>query len=216
MGGMESPMMDAPMAAPMGDSSFKGGGMESENDMNMMPPMDNGGMPPMDGGQQNPYDTNFDAGVEANEETDPKKYIQQLTGKLSQSLRKYSENLPQPDADLNKYVAGMIVKQCVDGLNPEDAQDILDKVNSDENAQGDNPNGDMQMPPMDGGNQDMAAPDMNGGMQPPMNESMNARIDNLFNRFTDDDNEPLNDVNIKHRTYGNSPYTGKSFKKKEE
>lgn len=99
------------------------------------PPADDGMNPMGDSFNQvgdemptNQFDTNFDAGVEADEETDPKRYIQQLTGKLSQSLRSYNEGLPQPDADLSKYVAGMIIKQATEGLSSEDANDILKKV----------------------------------------------------------------------------------------
>ena len=101
--------------------------------------MENGMTPDMGG---NEFDTNFDAGVEANEEEDPKKYIQQLTGKLSQTLRKYNEDNGQPDVDLNKYVAGMIAKQEVDGLSEEDTKEILDKIKADEDFEMDN--GDMQ------------------------------------------------------------------------
>ena len=86
-------------------------------------------MPPMD---DNEFDTNFDPGVEADEEQDPKKFIQQLTGKLSQSLRKYNENNGQPDTDLNKYVAGMITKQAMEGLSQDDADEIIDKIKADE------------------------------------------------------------------------------------
>ena len=86
---------------------------------------------PQQGETQEDFEADFDAGVEANEEEDPKKYIQQLTGKLSQSLRKYNEGLPQPDAELSKYVAGMIIKQAVDGLSQEDVADIMDKVEDD-------------------------------------------------------------------------------------
>lgn len=91
-------------------------------------------LPPIDGdnqagvGDENEYDTNFDAGVDADEDNDPKRYIQQLTGKLSQSLRKYQEELPTPDSDLDKYVAGMILKQTTDGLNDEDTKEILGKI----------------------------------------------------------------------------------------
>ena len=75
-----------------------------------MPPM-NGNQPPMGDDEMNSeFDTNFDAGVDANEQEDPKKFIQQLTGKLSQSLRNYNNEQPQPDAELSKYVCGMIVK----------------------------------------------------------------------------------------------------------
>ena len=160
--------------------------MEQMPPMDMQPPMGNdmGGnfmpqgdmqQPPMGGGEQMPnqFDTNFDAGVEADEEQDPKKYIQQLTGKLSQTLQKYTDNNGQPDVDLNKYVAGMITKQAMKGLSEEDADEIIDKVKADEDfSMGDDngnqePQGDMQQPPMDN--------DMQGNMgqqqQPPMNEN---------------------------------------------
>lgn len=88
--------------------------------------------PVEDDGNNNEFDTDFDAGVEADEENDPKKYIQQLTGKLSQSLRQYNAEQPETDADLNKYVAGMIVKQAVEGLSGKDRNEILKKVGKDE------------------------------------------------------------------------------------
>ena len=77
------------------------------------------------------FEADFDAGVESNEEEDPKKFIQQLTGKLSQSLRKYNENQPKPDAELSKYVAGMVLKQALEGLSQKDVSDIMDKVETD-------------------------------------------------------------------------------------
>lgn len=80
------------------------------------------------------FDNDFDAGVEADEENDPKKYIQQLTGKLSQKLRDYNESLGETDEDLNKYVAGMIVKQATKGLNDDDKKEIISKINSDDDS----------------------------------------------------------------------------------
>lgn len=74
-------------------------------------------------------DINLDGNVDGN---DSKKYIQQLAGKLSQELRTYNEQQPQPDAGLNKYVAGMINKQAVEGLDGKDKEDILNKIKSDE------------------------------------------------------------------------------------
>ena len=103
-----------------------GGGLDQQGE-EAMPPMDNNGI-----GNNNEFDTNFDPGVEADEEQDPKKFIQQLTGKLSQSLRKYNENNGQPDVDLNKYVAGMITKQAMEGLSQDDAEEIIDKIKADE------------------------------------------------------------------------------------
>ena len=61
--------------------------------------------------QTGEFDADFDAGVEADEEQDPKRYIQQLTGKLSQTLQKYSDENGQTDVDRNKNVAGMPTRQ---------------------------------------------------------------------------------------------------------
>ena len=98
----QMPMDVDPNAMPQDPNM---GGMPMDDGMGMdgqMPPMDNGG---------SEFDTNFDAGVEADEDEDPKKYIQQLTGKLSQELGKYNNELGEPDTELSKYVGGMIVKQ---------------------------------------------------------------------------------------------------------
>ena len=116
------------------------GGFGQQDD-GQMSPMDINGM-----GDNNEFDTNFDPGVDADEEQDPKKFIQQLTGKLSQSLRKYNENNGQPDADLNKYVAGMITKQAMEGLSQDDANEIIDKIKADE---------DFSMEDEDNGNQNI-------------------------------------------------------------
>jgi hypothetical protein len=170
------------------------------------------GMPPMDG-MGNQFDTNFDAGVEADENTDPKKYIQQLTGKLSQSLRAYNENLPQPDADLDKYVAGMIVKQAIEGLTPEDTNEILNKIKGDEQPQ-EEPNGDMQPQQQDMGEQPMGG-DMNG-TDMNMGESIKhhkQKIDEIFNQVmhdSDDDDEYQKP--IKKIGYKKKPFTSPNFK----
>lgn len=155
----QMPPMD--MQPEMG--SDMGGNFMPQGDMMQMQ------QPPMGGEMPNQFDTNFDAGVEADEEQDPKKYIQQLTGKLSQSLQKFTDNNGQPDVDLNKYVAGMITKQAMKGLSEEDAQEIIDKVKADEDFSMGSDEGEnqQQQPPMDGG--------MQGGMdmsqQPQMNEN---------------------------------------------
>lgn len=102
---------------------------DNDEELNNFPPMDGDNQVGME--DENEYDSNFDAGVDADEDNDPKRYIQQLTGKLSQSLRKYQEELPTPDSDLDKYVAGMILKQTTNGLNDEDTKEILGKINGD-------------------------------------------------------------------------------------
>ena len=140
-------MMDMP---PVGMDAGMGG-VPMDNGMDGMPMDDGMGGAPM--GDDMNYGADFDAGVEADENTDPKKFIQQLTGKLSQSLDKYNQSLPQPDEDLDKYVAGMIIKQAIKGLPQEAVSEILDKVNNGEEPQAP----DMSM--------DQQTTDMNGGME---------------------------------------------------
>ena len=89
---------------------------------NDMPPMD-GNDPMMPNGEDG-----FDAGVEADPSEDPKKYLQQLSGKLSQELRKYNDEQEQPDEDLNKYVAGMIIPQATKGLTDKGKKEIIGKI----------------------------------------------------------------------------------------
>ena len=92
-------------------------------------PMDNA-MPPAEEEMPTSFDSNFDAGVEADEETDPKKYIQQLTGKLSQSLNSYNNENGEPDTELGKYVLGMLVKQGVKGMDDKEKKEIIKKINT--------------------------------------------------------------------------------------
>lgn len=183
-------------------------------------PMDQGPMqPPMDGGNQ--FDTNFDAGVEADEEQDPKKFIQQLTGKLSQSLRKYNEQNGQPDVDLNKYVTGMITKQATEGLSQEDADEIIDKIKAgedfEEDGMGEAPmqqDQGMQQPPMGGMGQQM--PPM---QQQPSNESYTKRgykLDEIVNGVLNDINRDDEERGIfkkvqNKKTYRTKPYSSPNF-----
>jgi len=181
-GSQDMPMGDMPPMDMQPDMGNDMGGdfMPQGDDMGMMPQQDGGGMP-------SDFDTNFDAGVEADEEQDPKRYIQQLTGKLSQTLQKYNNDNGQPDVDLNKYVAGMITKQAMKGLSEEDANEIIEKVKADEDFsmdggenQGMEDMGGQDMMPQDGGDmggQDMGMmPQDGGGMQQPqMNETLSTR-----------------------------------------
>lgn len=95
------------------------GGVQPDGDESL-------GTEPQDGKSQ--FDTNFDAGVEADEDTDPKKYIQQLTGKLSTTL--HSFNNENDDEGLNKYVAKMIVKQTTKNLGDAAKKDIIKAINT--------------------------------------------------------------------------------------
>lgn len=154
--------------------------------MDEMPPMGND-FPSPQGQEPNPYDADFDAGVEADEESDPKRFIQQLTGKLAQSLRSYNSGLPQPDADLSKYVAGMIVKQAVDGLSQEDTTDILNKVSGKDGGvepEGDDTNSDDQF-----------------------GES----VERIKNLNQGDNDEPRDKIVGKRNGYKRAPFTPKRF-----
>ena len=71
----------------------------------------------------------FDAGVEANEQEDPKKFIQQLAGKLGQSLRDYTKQEGKPDFDLEKFAINSVVSAThTSEMDSEDKNDIIKKV----------------------------------------------------------------------------------------
>lgn len=91
--------------------------------------------PPVDNGSgESEYDTNFDAGVEADEDEDPKKFIQQLTGKLSQELNKYN-NENGDDEELSKYVGKMIAKAAAKGLDEKGRKELIKSINTAEPAE---------------------------------------------------------------------------------
>lgn len=69
---------------------------------------------------------------ENGEDNTPKKEIQKLTGSLSQELRTYNDNQQEPDTELNKYVAGMILKQASKSLTSKDRDEVIKKMNGDE------------------------------------------------------------------------------------
>lgn len=77
-----------------------------------------------------PFDDEpFDAGVEASEEEDPKKFIQQLAGKLGQSLRDYTKGLDEPDFDLEKFAINSVISATnTADMSEEDQEDIIAKI----------------------------------------------------------------------------------------
>lgn len=101
----------------------------------------------------------FDAGVEADEETDPKKFIEQLSGKLGQSLRQYTKEQGQPDFELEKFAINSVISATnTADMDEEDKNDIINKINSagkddTENFGGDNQNN------SDGGDDTQGGPD---------------------------------------------------------
>lgn len=202
----QPPMDMMPSEPPMedGDMGQMGGDM---------PPM-NDNQPPMGDDEMNSeFDTNFDAGVDANEQEDPKKFIQQLTGKLSQSLRNYNNEQPQPDAELSKYVCGMIVKQAIEGLKPEDVEDIMKKIKSDDDFEDDAPEEDNQL----NGNEDGAdmQPQTDQPEQMPMeslNRNHNQKIEEIFQDLISTEKEDTIERPLKRtNSFRHKPFTSPNF-----
>jgi hypothetical protein len=71
----------------------------------------------------------FDANVEADEDADPKKFIQQLAGKIGQSLRSYTKELGKPDFELEKFVINSVISATnTSEMSDEDQKDIIKKI----------------------------------------------------------------------------------------
>ena len=115
-----APAPVAPISEPADDAGF-GDLDQTEPSMDEPAPADD-----------KPFDKEpFDAGVEADEATDPKKFIQQLTGKLGQSLRKYTEEQGQPDFELEKFAVNSLLSAThTSEMDEEDKNDIIKKVNT--------------------------------------------------------------------------------------
>lgn len=81
-------------------------------------------------GNDKPFDDEpFDAGVEADEDEDPEKFIQQLAGKLGTSLRKYNDERGEPDFDLEKYAINSVISAShTSEMDEEDQKDIIRKI----------------------------------------------------------------------------------------
>ena len=150
-------------------------------------------------GEEKSFDNDFDAGVEANEDDDPKRYIQQLTGKLSQKLRDYNESLGETDTDLNKYVAGMVVKQATKNLDEKDKKEIIQKINSDDNSDISN-----DEEPSDADlDSDSHNDDMNDGNDMPMESKIITCTKKQLAKLTENfgaNNDLFNDDKERHET----------------
>ena len=82
---------------------------------------------PEDEVSDNPFEKEkFDPQVGVDEDADPKKFLEKLTGKLATSLRDYNEG--ETDAALNKFIVNSIVAASVPSMGPSDAKDVIKKV----------------------------------------------------------------------------------------
>ena len=204
------------------------------DDPSMQDPNAMGGDPNMMGGNPGMEDPNamgndqfggnFDAGVEADEDTDPEEFIQQLTGKLSQSLKDYDEQNPGK-LDLDKYVIGMILKQAVKGMDEGERKKVIKKIKetplpSDDQMEDASTEGVESDPALDGG-EEPQAPETGGQEMPPMNEIRSLKLTKgqfkklceAINNTEDDDARRDSDyskyVKMNKRTY---PFIPPQFK----
>lgn len=113
---------------------------EPLNDVGNAPIQDNNpttidnSMPPM--GMEDNMDEFGASDDNEMDESDPKKHIQQLTGKLSQELRLFNQN-EDDNGELSKYVAGMIIPQATKNLSSQDKENIIKKINSSSDSDDD-------------------------------------------------------------------------------
>lgn len=117
-------------SAPSTDSSFNddSSGVEDFSDFEDVAddvPVDDSGE-----GSDKPFDDEpFDADVDADEDADPEKYIQQLSGKLGQTLRQYTEDNGEPDFDLEKFAVNSVLSAThTSEMDSDDQRDIIKKV----------------------------------------------------------------------------------------
>jgi hypothetical protein len=100
-----------------------------EPDMGELGMDDLGGEPEAAPADDKPFDDEpFDAGVEASEDEDPKNFIQQLSGKLGQTLRTYADE-NGVDFDLEKFAINSVISATHTAeMDQEDQKDIIDKI----------------------------------------------------------------------------------------
>lgn len=232
--GGQAPEMNMPPMSPMDPNAGMGMAPEMQAadpnaiaDAGMMP-----GDPSMGGG--NEYGADFDAGVEADEDTDPEKYIQQLTGKLSQVLRDFDGN-NGGNTDTDKFVLGMILKQCIKNMGEDDRRDMIKKIKEtplpgEENTEeemdamnpGDAPGESNGAPAENGGFGQPEVPQGDGGQMPPMQEGRKIKMTKrqavkLLESLNGDDDSQKDrserkvskDVKVNNRT---KPFIAPSFK----
>lgn len=133
----------------------------------------------------NPYEASFDAEVDANEDEDPKKYIQQLTGKLAQKLRDY--NSTENDGETNKFVINSLIPASIPSLDDSDIKDVIDKIKDNNGENGDASDGVENNENNNDGNDekldnnDLFNDDKDVSDDPQMEEDID--IDNLVNEI---------------------------------
>jgi len=115
---------------PKSEPAFSDSGTEGLGDFEDLGDDDLGGDDL--GGSDKPFDDEpFDAGVEADEDESPEKFIQQLSGKLGNSLRKYSDERGEADFELEKFAINSVISATHTAeMDEDDQKDIIRKVKS--------------------------------------------------------------------------------------
>lgn len=69
--------------------------------------------------------------MEADEESDPEKYIEQLSGKLGETIRQYTEDKGEPDFELEKFAINSVISATHTAeMDDKDRDDIIKKINT--------------------------------------------------------------------------------------
>ena len=127
-------------------------------------------------------------------------------------MRNYNNEQPQPDAELSKYVCGMIVKQAIEGLKPEDVEDIMKKIKSDDDFDNYTPE-DNQLN-TNGGSEDMQ-PQTDQPEQMPMeslNRNHNQKIEEIFQDLISTEKEDTIERPLKRtNSFRRKPFTSPNF-----
>ncbi len=163
--------LDAPSSEPDFDAS------DEEEDFSLDSLEDS------DEGSDNdkPFDDDepFDPGVEADEEEDPEKFIQQLAGKIGTSLRTYTKDNGEPDFDLEKYVINSVISATHTAeMDKSDQKDIIEKIKTSGDEDEDEDLGDDEFNDDLGGDDEDLGDDEDGNTEENLDEMFN--MGNVF------------------------------------
>jgi hypothetical protein len=132
----------------------------------------------------NPFDKEpFDAGIDVDEESDPKKFIEKLSGKIGQSLRDYTKKQGQPDFELEKFAINSLISAThTSEMDENDRNDIIKKINKAGENDSENPDmGDDNNDANSGDdNNDGVGADFGGDSQDGMEENTLFEEDSIF------------------------------------
>lgn len=195
----QSPQAPAPMPqgnVPLPPMNNPAGGMEPPEGN---PPMDeptDDAIPPVNG----PDDSVPGNGIENDAD---KEEIQSMAGKLAAKLKEYNSRNGHPDADLSKYVAGVINDAAVKNLPDDEVSKIIKKIESEANGEDgeENPETNGQLPA--NGNQNAGG----NQIESSINEIANQLVQDRQGKWKDFPAE----VNRTGKSFKTAPFTSPDF-----